>query len=86
MKPIVKLEVKQKYIPFEFDTGSAVTIMCKNTFDNYLHNHDYPLERSNKVIRVANGGLVHDVYKCKVPVSHKSGEPQAEALLLLVRD
>ena len=82
-KPIVDIKIKNVNIPFEFDTGSAITIMSRNTFNNFFTNHCIPLDRSNKVIRVANGGLVHDVYKCSVPVSYKSGESQLLTLYVV---
>ncbi|MCP4487560.1 MAG: hypothetical protein GY820_09625 [Gammaproteobacteria bacterium] len=85
-KPIVEIIVKDVHIPFEFDTGSAVTILSRNTFNKYLTNPCLSLERSSKVIRVANGGLVHEVYKCSVPVSSKSGKSQLLTLYVVNDD
>ena len=74
-KPFVQMNVQNKVLSFEFDTGSAITVISRSTFNEYFTNTDLSLERSSKVIRVANGALVDDLNKCTVWVSHDGGKP-----------
>ena len=68
-KPCIPLVVNNQNLVLELDTGSAITVISKGTFDmNYLN---FPLETSSKVIRVANGTLVSEVMKTDVRVSYK---------------
>ena len=82
-KPMIKLKVNDKLLSFEFDTGSAITVLSRSTFSQCF-NSNLSLESSSKVIRVANGALVDNLCKCTVEVSHNGGKPQ-EAVLYVVK-
>ena len=64
-KPIVHLNVNEKVISFELDTGSAITCISESLHSN-LFSEQARLKPAGTTIKVANGTTVSSVSVCKV--------------------
>ena len=70
-KPILKIIVENEVINFELDTGSAITCINLELFNNLYSDH-LRLTPSEKSIRVANGSTIDSVSVCYVNIKFRS--------------
>ena len=78
-KPILHLHINNKLVPLEFDTGSAITVVSRNTLCDRVSS-DLELDHADKRIRVATGAFVDDVLKCTVSVWYNGQTAKVQTL------
>ena len=69
-KTLVKVRVNGRYLHMELDTGSSVSCMSRNRYDQLRLTGSY-LTKCNKVLIVANGQTVHSVSRSTVLVKFR---------------
>ena len=67
-----KLDVNNKMVPFEIDTGFGLTIISKNTYEQLFHNN--PLQPCRVIVKSYTGENVPMLGLLKVIVRHQQNE------------
>ena len=66
-KVFVRVHIESKCVKFEFDTGSALTVISKSEFNKLFPG--LKLKPARQVLKVANGATLDKVQVCDVDIS-----------------
>ncbi|MEW8341158.1 MAG: reverse transcriptase family protein [Candidatus Thiodiazotropha taylori] len=77
----VDIQIGSKSVSMEIDTGSEVSIVSKNLYENKLA--DYPLKQTDLKLKSYSGQKIEIVGQCQVPVKYGTAEQKILPLIIV---